>query len=451
MPRKSRFCSPPVPARACSRAQPPYVSALVGPGLLLAALAACESAAAPRAGGFALAAAGSQTRAGEVGLAVEPVSVRLTNRGLPVRGVLVSWATDDGSLPDAARSRTDADGIATMGWTLGPKPGAYTLTASMQGTADVQFSATATVGPLARLQIWPRIASLSDVGDTVVLDALGTDRYGNRVPITNLQWRTLQPLIASVSGAGTVTGLTGGTARIVASAGAAADTVTVVVQPQPASVMLTTRSATLRALGATVALQAVVRDRFGNPIPGVLAGWSSLDTTVARVDARGVVTAVRNGLALIRVAAGMNADTAQVSVAQVPGRIVFQPSAITLGVGDRLEILPAVYDSLGSPMLDVVLIWSSSDATIARVLRPGLIECLQAGTTTVVASGGTAAGWITITVRPSPAASAAVAPDGTSRRPEASRTLALRPQDAFRNDLPGITIDRTAPTSGSRR
>jgi uncharacterized protein YjdB len=406
----------------------------------LVAVAACEhSGTEPGQPGYRLEILGDSLRQGVVGATVERARVRLTYASRPIRGVVVYWRTDDASAPASGRSTTGVDGCAIMDWTLGPTPGRYTLTASVGGAGEVSFGATAVAGAFGHLHIAPHVATILDVGDSVALHPLATDGFGNVVELPPLEWRSLQPSIATVGENGVVRGGSGGSAAIVVSSGAVADTATVVVQAQAYSVALTTHSATLRALGATVALQAIVRDRFGNPTPGALAGWSSLDPGVATVDAWGGVTAVHDGQALIRVAAGVNADTARITVDQVAGLIVFQPSAMSLGAGDTLAILPAVFDSLGSPMTGAVLTWSSADTSIARLLGPGLILCRRAGTTTVRASGGTATGSLALTVLPGAVVTAAVVPDTATLHVGQTLTFAIRFLDAYGNLVPDIT------------
>ena len=407
--------------------------------LLLTAVAACEhSGLEPGQPGFRLEILGDSLRQGVVGAMVERVRVRLTYASRPIRGVVVYWRTDDASAPASGRSTTDVDGCAIMDWTLGLTPGRYTLTASVGGAGNVSFGATAVAGAFGHLHIAPHVATILDVGDSVTLHPLATDGFGNVVALPPLEWRSLQPSIATVGANGVVRGGSGGSAAIVVSSGTVADTATVVVQAQAYSVALVTRDATLRALGATVSLEAIVRDRFGNTIPGALAGWSSLDPAVASVDAWGVVTALHDGQALIRVAAGLNADTARITVGQVASRIVFQPAAMSLGAGDTLAILPAVFDSLGSPMTGAVLAWSSADTSIARLLAPGLILCRRAGATTVRASLGTATGSLAITVLPGAVVSAAVVPDTATLHVGQSLTFAIRFLDAYGNQVPGI-------------
>jgi plastocyanin len=71
--------------------------------------------------------------------------VVITRTSEPQEGVAVAWATADGGTLAPPSSDTDADGIATTTWTLGPDPGTQTATAMVAGAegSPVSFTATA--------------------------------------------------------------------------------------------------------------------------------------------------------------------------------------------------------------------------------------------------------------------------------------------------------------------
>ena len=86
---------------------------------------------------------------------------------------------------------------------------------------------------------------------------------------------------------------------------------------RPATVTVTTAPAELTALGATVQLTAEVRDQNATVMTGATVTWSSGDTSVATVDASGLVTAVGNGTATITASARSASGSAVVTVALV--------------------------------------------------------------------------------------------------------------------------------------
>jgi plastocyanin len=74
--------------------------------------------------------------------------VVITQGTEPQSGIDVAWATADGGSLAPPTSATDADGIATTSWTLGPDPGTQTATATADGAdgSPVTFTATAEDG-----------------------------------------------------------------------------------------------------------------------------------------------------------------------------------------------------------------------------------------------------------------------------------------------------------------
>lgn len=78
-----------------------------------------------------------------------PVVVRVSRDGTALPGATVSWAvTAGGGSVTPATTTTDADGLASATWTLGPSVGANTLEASVSGAtgSPVSFSATGESG-----------------------------------------------------------------------------------------------------------------------------------------------------------------------------------------------------------------------------------------------------------------------------------------------------------------
>ncbi len=83
---------------------------------------------------------------GAVGEALpSELRVIITRASEPEEGVDVTWATPDGGSLAPPSSATDADGIASTVWTLGPEAGGQTATATVDDAdgSPVSFTATA--------------------------------------------------------------------------------------------------------------------------------------------------------------------------------------------------------------------------------------------------------------------------------------------------------------------
>jgi hypothetical protein len=83
--------------------------------------------------------------------------VEVTRDGSPATGLVVTWSTGSGGSLTPASQQTDADGISTSVWTLGPTSGPQSAIARVEGgglNSTTTFTATATTGtPGSTIQV----------------------------------------------------------------------------------------------------------------------------------------------------------------------------------------------------------------------------------------------------------------------------------------------------------
>lgn len=91
--------------------------------------------------------------------------------------------------------------------------------------------------------------------------------------------------------------------------------------PRPVTVAVGPLTATLSAVGDTLRLTARVTDQYGQALT-VPVAWSVDQPGVAAVDSAGLVTARRNGTAVVTAAAGGVSGSATVTVAQAVVAVV---------------------------------------------------------------------------------------------------------------------------------
>ncbi len=152
-------------------------------------------------------------------------------------------------------------------------------------------------GPLGNVFATGVSAALAT--DTVVEGttlALTADVTSSSQSPTRVFWTSLDPTIVTVDSA-TAFGVVPGTANVVASVGAFADTVTLtVVRPSVASVQVIPDSADI-SIGGTKTYAAELRDADSQVLTGRTVTWSTGDPAIATVDAQtGVVTGVSVGM-----------------------------------------------------------------------------------------------------------------------------------------------------------
>lgn len=193
--------------------------------------------------------------------------------------------------------------------------GSSTITAT---TAGVAGTVVVTVAQeVVTIALVPASVTLS-IGQTRQLNATARDAGANAIAGAQFAWSSSSLTVATVNGSGLATAVGTGSATITATTGGVAGTAVVTVsQQQAASVQVSPGQATLTSVGQTVLLTSTVRDAGGNVMPGTPVTWSSGSTTVATVNAAGLVTAVANGTAIIGATASGVSGTATITVSVV--------------------------------------------------------------------------------------------------------------------------------------
>ena len=209
---------------------------------------------------------------------------------------------------DTVFTRTDDVGAYSFRYLV---PGTYTVSmpaapaCHVANPASIAGQSVPTSGALTGVnfsvdQVTIDSVVISPTGGTI--NAIGytreltADPYQGTTPLDGLAltWSSLNADIATVSSNGVVTGVATGTAQIVATSCAKADTVDVLVQQVPAEIMVDPSSADIEA-GQTQQFTAVLQDSAGVEIPGATFVWTSSDTLFATVDASGLATAIKSG------------------------------------------------------------------------------------------------------------------------------------------------------------
>ena len=167
---------------------------------------------------------------------------------------------------------------------------------------------------------------------------------------------------------------------------------------RPTTVTVSPATAPLTALGATVQLMAEVRDQNAGVMAGATVTWSSSDTSVATVNASGLVTGVGEGMATITASAGNVSGSAVVTVMQPVASVEVSPSADTIGLGSTLQLVAEGFDENGDAVESVQFSWESSDVATATVDASGLVTGVAVGAATITASAGSGQGTAEITV-----------------------------------------------------
>ena len=277
-------------------------------------------------------------------------------------------------------------------------------------------SGTAAAQNVAEIQVAPPSVNIR-VGERTGLLATAYDRIGNVIPTVRIIWSSNNVNIAKVDNSGTVTGVSNGVAIIEARVGARRGQAAVQVTggaggggvpappPPPAAPPAAPPpsgpdpfagqppgsgpAAALRLEPAAVYLLPSENTRVspralredGSPAAPVAVTWTSLRPEVASVDQNGNVVALAPGQgtiqATVHTGAGLTA-TAPVVVQQAEFS-VREGSSVLLSPGDvdTLHVIVAAQNN--RTVNPLVLQWSSSDQSVARVSLAGVVTAAGPG------------------------------------------------------------------------
>ena len=351
---------------------------------------------------LAVASGNAQTGGAGAELA-ERLRVRVLDQfGDPVQGVTVTFAVvSGGGAVFPQTTTTDDDGVASTEWILGGTLGTQEVQATTNPASTLaRFTATATAGSAASIQLGNDTLRFDALGDTARVVVTASDEFGNPIGIPVVTWTSDNPNRASVNGAGLVTATGNGTTRVIASNGDAADTVVVVVAQTAAELLLEPAVDTLIGAGDTTTLRARVFDPNGRLMTGATVTWSSTDEAVATVSSGGVVTAVADGTATIIAASTTVADSTTI-VVRIPASISLTPAADTLAqLGDTLRLAATVSDANGAAIAGAPVVWASLDTLLAGVDRYGRVSARDTGNARIVATSGGFADTAIVSIAP---------------------------------------------------
>ena len=262
---------------------------------------------------------------------------------------------------------------------------------------------------LTAITLAPSAPALN-VGMTADLTATSRFSDGSTAPSDDATctWTSSAPSVATVSGAGLVTGLTAGTATITATKGGIQGAAIVTVASSAAtltSITLNPTSATVN-VGQTADFTATAHWSDGSTTASYdsSVSWTSSAPAIATVNSQGLVTGVSAGSAVLTASAQGHSATAALTIAAVAptlSSLSLNPTSGTLTVGQTLDLTATANWSNGTSTVpyDANVTWTSSNPSVATVNVGGVVSAAAAGTTTITASaaGKTATCAITVT------------------------------------------------------
>ena len=258
--------------------------------------------------------------------------------------------------------------------------------------------------------VTPATAELTALGATVQLRAQVLDQYGQVMAGAAVSWSSSAASVAAVDGSGLVTGAANGAATITATAGSASGTAAVTVAQTVSTVEVSPAADTVVERD-TVRFDAEARDANGHAVAGAEFTWVSGDTSVAVVDASGLVTGTGAGeVEVTATSSGVTGSAQLTVVVPAPTTVAVTPDTVALtALGQTMQLAAEVLDQAGRVMEGEPVAWSSAETMVATVDSTGLVTAAGSGATTITATAGSASGEAVVTVMQS-AGSVVVSP-----------------------------------------
>ena len=319
--------------------------------------------------------------------------------------------------------------------------GTLNVNAVFGALSNVASGATAAAGStpaaVATVGVSPAAPSVA-VGQTLPLTATAKDSAGNVLSGRPVSWASSNGSVATVSGAGLVTGVAAGAATITATSEGKSGTATVTVTAPPTTVtkpgtVTDLRVASVTDTGVTLAFTEVTNGSGGaasydiRSVPGNTLTWGAGAPSVSRgtcatpvagttVGAQRTCTVLGlagstaysfqlvafRGTLKVNAVFGALSDvvtgTTAAAAARPVATVSVSPATASVPVGGTVQLSATPKDSLGRALTGLAVTWTRSNAGVASVSATGLVTGVGAGTATITATSGGKSGTATVTV-----------------------------------------------------
>lgn len=207
-----------------------------------------------------------------------------------------------------------------------------------------------------------------------------------------ITWKNITPAIATVSGAGVVTGMQIGAGRVAVDAEGAVDTVSFLVSKIPVSTITIAPLQRSVVEGQTAQFTPTVTDSAGNVVTDRVIDWLSSNPTIASVSSTGLVTTTAPGTVTITANAEGKSGQASLIITPVPVDSIYVEAVIfSLQAGKTNVISITLKDAAGNQLRNRTVSVTSDQPNFATGVA-------NAAATTVTISG-VATGSATLTIQ----------------------------------------------------
>ena len=263
-----------------------------------------------------------------------------------------------------------------------------------------QEASTTSVAP-ASVEITPNPLEVH-VGEKVKFSAAAKDAAGNAIDAKPSVWFAAPFDLAGADESGEVTFHAPGVVTVGAVIAGKTGYATVNVgNPKIAGLEIAKPEYPV-VVGGAERLEVIARSADGNPRTDAALKWTSEKSSIASVDAAGLVIGIAPGTAMIKVTSegASNSVTLQV-VRDAVHKLTVKPASAEARTGDVVHFTAAALEGSGAQLKDSPVRWSlSSSGAGAMVYSDGAFVAEKAGTYVVLASSGQHSAAASVVVRP---------------------------------------------------
>ncbi|HEX8710663.1 MAG TPA: Ig-like domain-containing protein [Terracidiphilus sp.] len=320
----------------------------------------------------------------------------------------VAWSS---ATPTAAT--VDSNGLVT-----GVSAGSSVITASLDSKQSTAQAAV-TAAQLQSITVTPASASIA-TGQTQAFTANGIFSDGSTTDITNsVTWSSSAENIAAINATGLATGVSAGSAKIVATSGSVLSSpVSLTVTPAVLTEIDISPDGQAIPVGGQypLSLTGTYSDNTTQTING--ATWSSSDSTLASVDNTGIVSGLANSnnspVTITANFGGMSTTATVYITSAAPVSLQLTPASASIAKGTTVQFSANVVYTDGSIQpVTAGVVWQSSSASTAAVSLGGLATALAPGQATITATYDSLTATASLTVTEAALANIVVTPANT--------------------------------------
>jgi Bacterial Ig-like domain (group 2)/Domain of unknown function (DUF5122) beta-propeller len=147
--------------------------------------------------------------------------------------------------------------------------------------------------------------------------------------------------------------------------------------------------------GESASLTATIYDEKENVLTNRLITWRSLDTSVAKVSASGLVAAVPNRENIsktVSITAESENRSGQSTITVPPASpakiSISNTASVRIVSGKSLQLEAQIYDSRDIQLLNRPIIWTSSNSGVAQISSTGMVVAKSPGSASISATHG---------------------------------------------------------------